>query len=619
MAACLVLLMGSPGSGKSTIASRLVREQVGFRMSPYDPKNNGYATMSTVCTSHDKVRSCNERFVTHSPLLRSFAPHQPADLVEQLHVVSYDDLFDEITAADGGGGGGDSQGGAFDVAAWHESRIEALGRATVLLQDLQASKSRSSAAASAGKQGCCGGGGNVGGSASTKKALKNAAKTQKRSAEAPLSPAPTASADEIEAAPAAQPPILSVDGAVAGTGGGAAIPSLSPAPPPAPTSPPPLPRAALRLVVLDDTFHFRSMRRAARRVARGCGAGLVVVWAHAPLAACLARNAERPPQRRVPEASLRRTFASLEPPGGLSAAEAAKSASSEHGGGGGGEGGGGGCCGDGGEGGEDGAGNIGQASLREEGAEVVVLLTATDEDTGSNKGGEGGGGEGADRGSDSGAHGGSARGAGHERGRSTALAPDLASVWAACARARDRPLAALPGGDGSDADAAAAAAAARAVTDASVLHAADLGLRKGLADAMATALASLTSRSSAFALAPKDAAVARKALAEVLNRERRLLLQELRNGSLGGPGGAVQAFGAAAPARGSAAGSAAAEERTASLRLRFARRCAGALRHRAAESQAGGSEGFGGSGGVGEDESDLGSALGVCAAAIAQL
>jgi anaerobic selenocysteine-containing dehydrogenase len=78
--------MGVPGSGKSTVATRLIQEQPGGG---------------------------------------------------SVQVVSYDDLFDEIAerkvSSDGPEGSGGESGG-FDVSAWHASRQEALGRAAVLLQ-----------------------------------------------------------------------------------------------------------------------------------------------------------------------------------------------------------------------------------------------------------------------------------------------------------------------------------------------------------------------------------------------------------------------------------------------------------------------------------------------------
>lgn len=144
----LVILMGVPGSGKSTVAAQLKRE----------------------------------KFAKGS-----------------VNVVSYDDLFDEIAAgaASRGGQEGNAGSSSFDVDSWHASRQEALGRAAVLLQ----------VASGEGRKDCSGG-----------KAGKSNKKGEK--------------VGEKE-----QASVTALD-------------------------------STLRLVVLDDTFEYRSMRREARRVAR---------------------------------------------------------------------------------------------------------------------------------------------------------------------------------------------------------------------------------------------------------------------------------------------------------------------------------------------------------------
>lgn len=143
----LVILMGVPGSGKSTVAAQLKREK---------------------CTRGS------------------------------VNVVSYDDLFDEIAAgaASRGGQEGNAGSSSFDVDSWHASRREALGRAAVLLQ----------VASDEGRKDCSGGK-----AGKSKKGEKVGEKEQTS--------------------------VTALD-------------------------------STLRLVVLDDTFEYRSMRREARRVAR---------------------------------------------------------------------------------------------------------------------------------------------------------------------------------------------------------------------------------------------------------------------------------------------------------------------------------------------------------------
>jgi len=144
----LVILMGVPGSGKSTVAAQLVRDK----------------------SSNDSV-----------------------------YVVSYDDLFDEIAAGAAGRRGQEDSAGSsnFDVDSWHASRQEALGRSAVLLQVASDEARKRSSVGKAGK--------------SSKKGKKVA----------------------VDEPPAA----IAVD-------------------------------STHRLVVLDDTFEYRSMRREARKVAR---------------------------------------------------------------------------------------------------------------------------------------------------------------------------------------------------------------------------------------------------------------------------------------------------------------------------------------------------------------
>jgi hypothetical protein len=69
------------------------------------------------------------------------------------------------------------------------------------------------------------------------------------------------------------------------------------------------------LAVVDDTMHLRSMRLACYRIAAEEGAAFVCVHVAAPsLADLLVRNARRVGAQRVPEASLRKVVAELEPP-----------------------------------------------------------------------------------------------------------------------------------------------------------------------------------------------------------------------------------------------------------------------------------------------------------------
>jgi hypothetical protein len=73
--------------------------------------------------------------------------------------------------------------------------------------------------------------------------------------------------------------------------------------------------AAAVLVVVDDNMHLRSMRQACYRVAaEEAAAAFVTVHVTAPLQALLQRNAQRPGVECVPEPSLRKIVAELEPP-----------------------------------------------------------------------------------------------------------------------------------------------------------------------------------------------------------------------------------------------------------------------------------------------------------------
>ena len=57
-----------------------------------------------------------------------------------------------------------------------------------------------------------------------------------------------------------------------------------------------------------------SMRREAYKLAAAHGAGYACLWVDAPLEAALARNADRPADERVEEATVRRMAERLEPP-----------------------------------------------------------------------------------------------------------------------------------------------------------------------------------------------------------------------------------------------------------------------------------------------------------------
>ena len=73
--------------------------------------------------------------------------------------------------------------------------------------------------------------------------------------------------------------------------------------------------AATQLVIVDDNMHLRSMRQACYRVAaEETAAAFVTLHVTAPLEALLQRNAQRPGVECVPEPSLRKIVAELEPP-----------------------------------------------------------------------------------------------------------------------------------------------------------------------------------------------------------------------------------------------------------------------------------------------------------------
>lgn len=81
-------------------------------------------------------------------------------------------------------------------------------------------------------------------------------------------------------------------------------------------------RRRQQLVIVDDNMHLRSMRHACYRVAVEEQAAFVTMHITAPLEMLLARNAERKGVECVPEASLRKIFAELEPPAACTSANA---------------------------------------------------------------------------------------------------------------------------------------------------------------------------------------------------------------------------------------------------------------------------------------------------------
>lgn len=77
-----------------------------------------------------------------------------------------------------------------------------------------------------------------------------------------------------------------------------------------------------QLVIVDDNMHLRSMRHACYRVAAEEQAAFLTVHVTAPLETLLARNAGRKGAECVPEASLRKIVAELEPPAVCTSAKA---------------------------------------------------------------------------------------------------------------------------------------------------------------------------------------------------------------------------------------------------------------------------------------------------------
>ena len=323
---------------------------------------------------------------------------------------------------------------------------------------------------------------------------------------------------------------------------------------------PPAPRSPLHLVILDDTFEYRSMRREARRVARAAGCGLAIVWVDSDLEVCLARNAARPTHRRVPESSLKRIHLNLEPPSGEHRAAR------------------GGLIGVdqvstnviGSEPGESSRGRVAGGRVEtpqsstvfapEEGAEVAVL-----------------------------------RGAGPH---------DLSEVWAAATRAASRPLVGAPSTE-EVAEAKARTEADRAATDASIVHRADLALRKIIAQAMkaaqhavkefsdgrvaplaapaVTGVATLEGGASEVEPNPpvEQPVLNSRELAAFLNGQRKLFLIELRLGSIQ----LAPTEGGAGEPSGEPSG-AALQEDTPGLSPRFLRRCIAELKHAEPHSEA---------------------------------
>lgn len=67
-------------------------------------------------------------------------------------------------------------------------------------------------------------------------------------------------------------------------------------------------------VIFDAILVKASERAPILLQARSMGVPAIAVWFHAPLAACLARNAARPPVEIANERGLRTVYAALEPP-----------------------------------------------------------------------------------------------------------------------------------------------------------------------------------------------------------------------------------------------------------------------------------------------------------------
>jgi len=68
------------------------------------------------------------------------------------------------------------------------------------------------------------------------------------------------------------------------------------------------------LLILDDNFYYRSMRKPWRRLARERGTAFYQLLLEAPLETCLARNAMRSVEERVPEFSIRHMAEVFESP-----------------------------------------------------------------------------------------------------------------------------------------------------------------------------------------------------------------------------------------------------------------------------------------------------------------
>ncbi|GAQ78956.1 Voltage-gated shaker-like K+ channel subunit beta [Klebsormidium nitens] len=75
------------------------------------------------------------------------------------------------------------------------------------------------------------------------------------------------------------------------------------------------PLAQRTLVIADDNFHLRSMRRELYVLARTLRAAIVFLYATTVLETSLSRNALRPPGKQVPKESILRMAATFEPPG----------------------------------------------------------------------------------------------------------------------------------------------------------------------------------------------------------------------------------------------------------------------------------------------------------------
>ena len=72
----------------------------------------------------------------------------------------------------------------------------------------------------------------------------------------------------------------------------------------------------LRLVLADDTMHYRSMRQECYGLARAAGAACLLLHLQCSLTVAQQRNTARPAGQRVPAEVLARTLSALEPPGG---------------------------------------------------------------------------------------------------------------------------------------------------------------------------------------------------------------------------------------------------------------------------------------------------------------